>query len=90
YVNIGTPPVWNGITVRQVDLDLDVVLKVDGTITVLDEDEFKEHQILYSYPTKIIKEASRAAAAAMTVLQRRSEPIASVAERWWDLAVANP
>lgn len=86
YVNIGTPPVWEATTVRQVDLDLDVVLKVDGTIAVLDEDEFNEHQILYSYPTRIIKEASRAAAAATAVLQRRSEPIASVAAAWWVLA----
>lgn len=50
YVNIGTPCEWIGDRVRQVDLDLDVVRNVDGSVEVLDEDEFVEHQVRYRYP----------------------------------------
>jgi protein associated with RNAse G/E len=60
YVNIGTPPVWNGNWVTQIDLDLDVVRKMDDTVEVLDEDEFAEHQDMYSSPSHIIA-AARAA-----------------------------
>ena len=58
YVNIGTPPVWDGDRVTQIDLDLDVVRTLDDIVVVLDEDEFAEHQIQYSYPPHIIASPS--------------------------------
>lgn len=42
YVNIGTPPEWTGSRVTQIDLDLDVIRRRNGTVMVLDEDEFEE------------------------------------------------
>ncbi|WP_151083351.1 DUF402 domain-containing protein [Nocardioides cynanchi] len=61
YVDMTTPPVWDGATLRAVDLDLDVVCGREGDVVVDDEDEFAEHQVAYGYPAEIIAlaEASR-------------------------------
>ena len=41
--------------VTMVDLDLDVVrLRADQRVLIVDEDEFAEHQVRYSYPAEVI------------------------------------
>jgi len=45
YCNVGYPAVLEEATVSYVDLALDLWVAVDGTQTVLDEDEFLELQI---------------------------------------------
>jgi hypothetical protein len=61
YVDITTPPRWDGHVARMVDLDLDVIRRVDGRVFVDDEDEFAEHQVSLGYPaeTVALAEASR-------------------------------
>jgi uncharacterized protein len=61
YVDMSTPPVWDGPVVRAVDLDLDVIRMRDGEVVVDDEDEFAEHQVAYGYPADVVAlaEASR-------------------------------
>ena len=61
YVDMTTPPVWDGATVRAVDLDLDVIRGRDGDVVVDDEDEFAEHQVAFGYPPEVVAlaEASR-------------------------------
>lgn len=65
YVDMTTPPVLepgpDGVEVRCVDLDLDVIQRADGTWYVDDEDEFAEHQAAYGYPPEVVAaaEASR-------------------------------
>jgi hypothetical protein len=61
YVDMTTPPRWDGHTVRAVDLDLDVIRMRDGHVVVDDEDEFAEHQVELGYPPEIVAlaEASR-------------------------------
>ena len=54
YVDISTPPTWDGRVLRATDLDLDVVREVTGEVWVDDEDEFAEHQILFSYPDEVV------------------------------------
>ena len=72
YVNIGTVPVVSGMVVSQIDLDLDVVLTVDGKVSVLDEDEFAEHQLHYGYPPDLIDLALAATTEATSRLTMRS------------------
>lgn len=43
--------------VRAVDMDLDVVRLGDGSVEVLDEDEFAEHQVKYGYNREAITDA---------------------------------
>jgi protein associated with RNAse G/E len=57
YCDITMPPVFGVDSVTAVDLDLDVRLLRDGTIKVMDEDEFLTHQKLYNYPPQVIATA---------------------------------
>ena len=50
YCDITMPPEFGVNSVTAVDLDLDVRLLRNGTVKVMDEDEFEAHQLLYSYP----------------------------------------
>ena len=64
YVDMTTPPVLapgpDGIQVRCVDLDLDVIQRADGTWYVDDEDEFAEHRVAYDYPPEVVAAAEAA------------------------------
>ena len=64
YVDMTTPPVWSadGATVTMVDLDLDVVVREDGSVAVDDEDEFAVHQRRFAYPPEIVQLARGAVA----------------------------
>jgi protein associated with RNAse G/E len=63
YVDLSTVPTWNADEVTMVDLDLDVVrYRHDGSILLLDEDEFDAHQVAFGYPTGVIESVRRTAA----------------------------
>jgi protein associated with RNAse G/E len=55
YVDMTTPPAWDGPVLRAVDLDLDVVRGVTGRVWVDDEDEFARHRVEYGYPDEIAR-----------------------------------
>ena len=68
YVDMTTPAVWDGDTVRAIDLDLDVVRGDNGRVIVDDEDEFAEHQVAFGYPGEVVRlaeESCRQVRAAM-------------------------
>jgi len=60
YCNVTTPALYDGETVRYVDLDLDVRVFADGTLDVLDEDEFLENSRRMGYPPDMIEQARQA------------------------------
>lgn len=60
YCNITTPPTTEGRYIRYIDLDLDVAVRPDGTISVLDEDEFRENQLRYGYSQEVVRRAREA------------------------------
>ena len=57
YVDVATPPVWDGTTLRSVDLDLDVVQGRTGRVWVDDEDEFAAHRERWAYPEPLVRGA---------------------------------
>lgn len=61
YCNITTPPIFDGCQLGYVDLDLDVAVRADGLIDLLDADEFETHQREYGYPAEVIEQAELAA-----------------------------
>ena len=87
YVDIATPAVWEGDTVRMIDLDLDVALRKGGGVEIHDEDEFEEHQSLYGYPDYIVDKARTETARIAAAVEGRDEPFGAVAKQWF--AVAN-
>jgi protein associated with RNAse G/E len=62
YCNVTTPPTFDGRQLSYVDLDLDVQVRPDGCVQVVDEDEFDAHQRIYGYPKDVIRSAEDAAA----------------------------
>ena len=59
YVDIATPPLWDGATLRAVDLDLDVLAGETGRIWIDDEDEFAQHKVTLGYPDRVVAAAMR-------------------------------
>jgi hypothetical protein len=60
YVDITTPPSWDGSLLRAVDLDLDVVEGETGRVWIDDEDEFAQHRTELGYPDDVAAAAMRA------------------------------
>ncbi len=74
YCNITTPPTYRAKTLEYVDLDLDVAVRPDGWIEMLDEEEFARHRALYSYPPEVVEQAHAAAAQVKELARSRSFP----------------
>jgi uncharacterized protein len=86
YVDITTVPEWSrddeSDVVSMVDLDLDVVLLVEGELLIDDDDEFEEHRHSLGYPVEIVALAQSTATAVYDALAAGEEPYRSVGARW--------
>jgi hypothetical protein len=82
YVDIATPPVWDGNVLRTVDLDLDVVKNDDGSVWVDDEDEFTEHQVSLGYPPEVVETAELSCARVLAAVKDRHAPYDGSHEPW--------
>lgn len=83
FVDIVTPPVWLGEErYEMVDLDLDVVLHLDGTVDIEDEDEFAVHQVRYGYTEEMIRNAVETTSRIAEALRDGEEPFFEVAADW--------
>ena len=82
YVDVTTPPVWDGSTVRMVDLDLDVIVTRDGEVVLDDEDEFDEHRLTLGYPEDVVAMARRSATDLMAAARDGREPFGATAAGW--------
>jgi hypothetical protein len=82
YCDISTVPEWHGAEVRMIDLDLDVIRRRDGTVEVVDEDEFAEHQVRYGYPESVIAQAQASCDRLAKSVGEGAEPFATVYRDW--------
>lgn len=82
YVDICTPPVWDGDRVEMVDLDLDVVRTAEGVTEVVDRDEFRDHTVRLGYPPSWVQAAERTAAEVRDLLAAEAPPFGAVAAAW--------
>jgi len=53
YCNIASPPYMQDDVLTYIDYDLDVIRTVDGTHSVVDQDEYEQHKIAYHYPPMV-------------------------------------
>ena len=83
YVDMTTPPVWDGATLRAVDLDLDVIEEPDGRVWVDDEDEFALHRVEFGYPEDVVALASASRDRVRDLLAARGAPFDGSARRWF-------
>jgi hypothetical protein len=86
YVDVGTVPVRTPGSVTMVDLDLDVVRRLDGTVEVLDEDELIEHTATYGYPPDLVAHAERVAAQVVALIETGTEPFGTASHSWLERA----
>lgn len=83
YIDVCTTARWVADDrVEMVDLDLDVVRRRDGSVELLDEDEFVDHSARFAYPPRIVAGARTTAAELMLAVEQRVEPFGSAAVRW--------
>lgn len=83
YVDITTPAVWDGSTLRAVDLDLDVIRRQDGSVYVDDEDEFAEHQVAFGYPPDVVALAESSCREVRAAVEAREAPYDDLAPAVW-------
>ncbi len=74
YCNITTPPVYDGQEVTYVDLDLDVSVRPNGCIELLDSDEFVVHRERFGYPSDVVKSAEDAVQQVAELARRSAFP----------------
>jgi uncharacterized protein len=86
YCDISSPPRWpDENEVTMVDLDLDVLrVRADQQVVLVDEDEFAEHQVKYSYPPDVISQAEQSAQWLLQAIKSGTEPFASAFRPWLD------
>jgi protein associated with RNAse G/E len=60
YCNINMPPAFDGKVLAFIDLDLDVLVRKDLTLSVLDADEFEANAARFAYPADVRASAFRA------------------------------
>jgi hypothetical protein len=65
-----------------IDLDLDVIRRQDGTVTVDDEDEFEVHKVKYGYSEEMIERARAETEWVVAALAAGTEPFFVVAASW--------
>lgn len=82
FVDIATQPVVAPGRIEMVDLDLDVVAYADGSVEIVDEDEFAVHQIELGYTTDMVRRARSETELVVDLLWRGQEPFFTVAEGW--------
>ncbi|MGL5811046.1 MAG: DUF402 domain-containing protein [Nocardioides sp.] len=84
YVDMTTPPVWEGSILRAVDLDLDVIVGTDGRVRVEDSDEFAEHRVRFGYPAEVVGLARDTCAAIFDAARSGGPPYdrPGSADRW--------
>lgn len=84
YCDITTVARWAAPgEITMIDLDLDVVRFRDGRPpTILDEDEFLEHQVRYGYSPEVIATARETADKLFESVCADEEPFRSAYQRW--------
>jgi hypothetical protein len=82
YIDVTGPISFDGAVVRADDLDLDVVRMADGSVRLLDEDEFAEHQVRFGYPDEVVSEAQRTVSYLLRAVAAQEEPFGAAGPSW--------
>ena len=83
YVDVVSGTVRTATSVITVDLDLDVIRRRDGTVDLLDVDEFEAHQVELDYPDDLVDHAEGASQQILAAVSDDREPFSGAAARLW-------
>jgi len=84
YVDMTTPPVRDGSTIRAVDLDLDVVQGPTGRVWIDDEDEFADHRVRLGYPDEVARLAMSSCDRVRAALEHGLPPYDGTSAVWFE------
>ena len=82
YVHVTTPPDYCYGRLTCVDLDLDVLRWRDGSVTLVDDDEFEDHRVRLGYPPEVVNGATTTAAWLKEAVAERRPPFDRTGEGW--------
>ena len=83
YVDVTTVAKWVGPDrVELIDLDLDVIQRLNGSVYIDDEDEFEEHRVSKAYPLRMVASARASAARLVLDLESRMPPFDGTGDEW--------
>jgi protein associated with RNAse G/E len=74
YSNICMPAVMEGNVLKWVDLDLDFRVHMDGSIELLDEEEFEQNARQFRYPGRVVEKARGACDEIVNLFERAEFP----------------
>ena len=74
YCNINMPPIFDNRTLEFVDLDIDLLVRSDWSIEILDRDEFRQNAATYGYGRRIIEKAERQVKILRSMISTREFP----------------
>ncbi|MEP6944995.1 MAG: DUF402 domain-containing protein [Acidobacteriota bacterium] len=74
YCNISTPPTFRMGVLEYVDLDVDILVWRDGTVEILDREEYEENSIKYAIPPDVTNNVESAVAELLDAIARRQFP----------------
>ena len=57
YSNVAMPARFDGTKLQWVDLDIDIRCYLDGSLRVLDQEEFEQNRVEMGYPTEVVEYA---------------------------------
>ena len=83
YVDMTTPPYWEGDVVHAVDLDLDVIKTLEGDVIVDDQDEFDLHRVEHAYPGDVVELATRDRV--LAAVRDGQPPFDGSSQKWLDV-----
>ena len=82
YVDMTTPPAWDGPVLRAVDLDLDVIRGTTGRVWIDDEDEFADHRVRFGYPEEVSRLAMDSCDRVVAAVRAGEAPYDGSAQPW--------
>ena len=83
YVDIVHPPKWTDVDrLVVIDLDLDVIRRRGGEVSLDDEDELELHAVTLQYPPEIVTSARAAAQAVLADVEDGIPPFGDFPAHW--------
>ncbi len=74
YCNVSMPPSLKHGTLTYIDLDIDILVRPDGSFAVLDQEEFDVNASVYNYPDEVKRQARLALDELISMIKTRQFP----------------
>ncbi len=74
YCNVNVPPQFDGEVLSYVDLDIDILVNVDFSYQILDQDEFEQNAAAYGYSDDVREQARKAVEELKNLIETRGFP----------------